>query len=222
MKYLLWPFLRAAALVLLAVVTVSGLLIGCREQQPVLPLAREMALDSDEAFLSSHHLHVSESDESGRRNGQLSRCVVLLWEYSPSPSSSQIYRWGYYSHILQVIEVYETEELARQKYAGIDWDHFRKWWQPREAETLDLPIVDNESKGWWTGDSGFEPTLGDHIVVFRKGSVVEQLQIGVDWFDIVEELKIMGAEPIYYNQRWIALSKVAAVVEVAEAKIPHH
>jgi len=59
MKYLLWPFLRVVALVLLAVVTVSGLLVGCRDQQRVLPLAREMALDSDEGFLRSHHLHVS-------------------------------------------------------------------------------------------------------------------------------------------------------------------
>jgi len=121
-----------------------------------------------------------------------------------------------------VIEVYETKEIAERKYAGIDWEHFRKWWQPRKAEALDLPIVGDESKGWWTGDSGFEPTLGDHIVVFRKGRVVEQLQISVDWFDIVEELKIMGAEPIYYKLRWIALSKVAAIAEVAAAKIPDH
>jgi hypothetical protein len=212
---------------ILTIALVMGLGLGC--QQPSLPLARDLALDSDEQWCAENLLSVPEkrgSDEGVTSDTQLSRYVLLLYGgYWDLQRHRQIR--SHYSAIIQVVEVYKTQQFAKERLASLDWSAVRGTFDPQNATPIPFPTVGEQWKAWANPLEGSPMGSSHYVIVFRKGRVIVELSVSMD-LDYLQDT-VMQQRPwikglpgeILGAMEEIALPKVIEVAQKAEARIPY-
>lgn len=89
-----------------------------------------------------------------------------------------------YDEIAQVVEVYKSEDMAKQAFNVWKYPTQRLWSSNFESNVgfaLDLPQIGDESKAWTLDHDEWEAIK--YVMVFRKGRIVEGIAVDYTLFN---------------------------------------
>jgi hypothetical protein len=196
-----------------AVMLVSSVVFSCSHSQALS--AKEMAISSATEFCNRQSLSVSMEDDGCSSDSMNSRFVVSLYGRSDPETLETI---GDYDRILEIVEVYKNETLAKEYYASLDWSDVSSSWDIEDNPPLDLPVYGDESRFWNTANQE-RLQVDDYVLVFRKSCVVVEITIQPSWAKIEDELATTGAPKLYYNYLRMGLQRAITLADVAEARV---